>query len=67
MGVPFARGITALRAAPDLIPWAWAINGGASVVSAVIAALLALSLGFGWVVWSGGLLYGAAWLTRPRA
>lgn len=67
MGIPFARGITAIRALPDLVPWAWAINGGASVVSAVIAALLALSFGFGWVLWVGGLLYGAAWLTRPRA
>ena len=67
MGVPFARGITAIRRAPDLVPWAWAINGGASVISSVIAALLALSFGFGWVLGIGGLLYGAAWLSRPRA
>lgn len=67
MGIPFARGILAIRALPDLIPWAWAINGGASVVSAVIAALIALSFGFGWVLWIGGLLYGAALLTRPHA
>lgn len=67
MGVPFARGITAIRHAPDLVPWAWAINGSASVISAVVAALLALSLGFGWVVGIGGALYGVAWLTRPRA
>jgi hypothetical protein len=65
MGIPFARGITAVRDAPDLIPWAWAVNGGASVVSAVLAALLALSFGLTWVLWIGGALYGAAWISRP--
>ncbi len=65
MGVPFARGLEAIRPAPDLVPWAWAINGGASVISAVLAALLALSLGFTPVLWAGAALYGAAWLTRP--
>ncbi|MEP0761562.1 MAG: SAM-dependent methyltransferase, partial [Chloroflexota bacterium] len=65
MGVPFARGLEAIRPAPDLVPWAWAINGGASVISAVLAALLALSLGFTPVLWAGAALYGAAWLARP--
>ncbi len=65
MGVPFARGLTAIRDMPDLIPWAWAINGGASVISAVVAVLLALSFGFTWVLWVGGAFYGVAWLTRP--
>ena len=66
MGMPFARGLIAIRAWPDLTPWAWAINGGASVVSAVLATMLALSAGFTWVLWVGGALYGAAWLTRPQ-
>jgi spermidine synthase len=65
MGVPFARGLTAIHDMPDLIPWAWAINGGASVISAVVAVLLALSFGFNWVLWAGGACYGVAWLTRP--
>jgi spermidine synthase len=65
MGIPFARGVTAIHYAPGLIAWAWAINGGASVVSAVLAALLALSFGFTWVLWIGGALYGAAWISRP--
>ena len=65
MGIPFARGVTAIRDAPDLVPWAWAVNGGASVVSAVLAALLALSFGLTWVLWIGGALYGAAWISRP--
>jgi hypothetical protein len=66
MGVPFASGLTAIQRAPDLVPWAWAINGGASVVSAVLAALLALSLGFNGVLWIGGALYGIAWIARPQ-
>ena len=29
-----------------LVPWAWAINGCASVVASVLAAILAISYGF---------------------
>ncbi|GIV81879.1 MAG: hypothetical protein KatS3mg051_1233 [Anaerolineae bacterium] len=65
MGIPFARGLSAIRPAADLLPWAWAINGGASVISGVLAPLLALSAGFSWVLWAGAALYGLAWLTRP--
>ncbi|MGQ9848648.1 MAG: hypothetical protein ACUVSU_01220 [Aggregatilineaceae bacterium] len=65
MGIPFARGLAAIRPAADLLPWAWAINGGASVVSGVLATLLALSAGFSWVLWAGAALYGLAWLSRP--
>lgn len=67
MGIPFANGLAVIRNQPDLVPWAWAINGGASVVSAVIGALVALSAGFTWVLWIGAALYGLAWLSRPRA
>jgi len=48
MGVPFPIGLRHFGAeAPELIPWAWGINGCASVISAVGAPLLALSIGFG--------------------
>jgi hypothetical protein len=57
MGVPFARGINALRDVSDLIPWAWAVNGSASVISAVLATILSLSLGFTPVLFVGGGLY----------
>lgn len=66
MGIPFARGLDAIRPMPDLVPWAWAINGGASVVAGVLAGLLALSLGFAWVLWIGGALYALAWISRPN-
>jgi len=67
MGVPFARGVLALSDAEDLIPWAWAMNGGASVVSGVLAAVLALSCGLTVVMLVGAGLYVlAAVVATPR-
>jgi hypothetical protein len=63
MGIPFPKGIAWLeRAAPDLIPWAWGVNGAVSVVASVLAALVALSAGFRIVLIAGALCYGAAML-----
>ena len=61
MGIMFPRGLGHLeRMAPALTPWAWGINGTFSVISAVLAALLALALGFTMVVWIGAIAYGGA-------
>jgi hypothetical protein len=57
MGMPFPRGIGALSAAREFVAWAWAANGSASVISAVLAAMLALSFGFTPVLWIGAGLY----------
>ncbi len=57
MGMPFPRGVARLAATPDLVPWAWAANGSASVISAVLAVTLALSWGFTAVLLVGGGLY----------
>jgi hypothetical protein len=58
MGTMFPRGIRRLEVeAPGLVPWAWAINGTLSVVSAVTAALLALSGGFTLVLAAGAACY----------
>jgi hypothetical protein len=66
MGMPFPRGIAWLeRAAPDLTPWAWAVNGCASVVSGVLAAIISLSAGFAAVLLLGAACYGGAWLALP--
>ena len=64
MGMPFPRGVAALASTSDVVPWAWAANGSASVVSAVLAAMLALSFGFGAVLLIGGGLYLGATATR---
>ena len=61
MGVPFPRAIRTLGGqAPALVPWAWAVNGSASVVSAILATVLALSFGFTWVMLGGAAAYLAA-------
>jgi hypothetical protein len=47
MGLPFPLALIRVAAArPGLVPWAWGINGCASVLSAILAILLAMSLGF---------------------
>jgi predicted MFS family arabinose efflux permease len=51
MGLPFPLGLERVSAeAPDLVPWAWGINGCASVVGAVLASILAMHIGFTFVV-----------------
>jgi hypothetical protein len=48
MGHVFPTGLRQVAAArPQLVPWAWAANGFASVVATVSAPLLAMHLGFG--------------------
>ena len=41
----------------DLIAWAWTVNGAASVLSSVLASLLAMEFGFTVVIVLAGLLY----------
>lgn len=67
MGLPFPRGIALVeKLAPNLIPWAWGVNGCASVVASVLAAMLALSVGFSWVLIAGAGCYALAWVVVVR-
>jgi hypothetical protein len=66
MGIPFPLGLAALgRIAPRRVPWAWAVNGCASVIAASLAGLLALEAGFGAVILLGAALYTLAAVTAP--
>lgn len=66
MGMPFPLGLTATsRTAPELLPWAWGINGCASVLSAILAVLLAMEIGFTGVMLCAMFLYLLAWRTLP--
>ncbi|MDH3934067.1 MAG: SAM-dependent methyltransferase, partial [Gammaproteobacteria bacterium] len=66
MGIPFPLGLSQLaEQAPGLIPWAWAINGCASVISAILATLLAIHLGFSTVIAVALLLYALALWVFP--
>ena len=67
MGMPFPKGLAQLGLhAPDLIPWAWGINGCASVISAVLASLIANHFGFNSVIAMAILLYLIAALSFPK-
>jgi hypothetical protein len=67
MGVPFPTGMQRLAdTRAEAIPWAWAINGFASVVGAVLATLLAIHLGFAAVILLAASIYAAASLALGR-
>jgi spermine/spermidine synthase len=66
MGMPFPIGLKRLsRTDATAIPWAWGINGTASVLSSMCATLIAVHFGFSAVVASAALLYAiAGWSVR---
>jgi MFS family permease len=68
MGMPFPKGLAQLgQHEPDLIPWAWGINGCASVISAVLAGVIANHFGFNSVIIIAILFYLIAVFSFPRA
>ncbi|MHC4561571.1 MAG: SAM-dependent methyltransferase [Planctomycetota bacterium] len=70
MGHLFPSALRLIRASrPQLVPWAWAVNGYASVVATVATPLLAMSVGFTVTSVIAVLAYalaGAAGLCLPR-
>jgi hypothetical protein len=61
MGMPFPLGLSELAEESEpLIPWAFGINGCASVVAAVLATLLAIQFGQTVVLTAALILYGLA-------
>ncbi len=67
MGLPFPLALSSLaQHAEQLIPWAWGINGCASVISAVLATLLAIHFGFNFVILSAAVLYLAIIFVFPE-
>jgi hypothetical protein len=67
MGMPFPLGLRQVAEnAPDFIPWAWGINGFASVISAALATLLAIQFGFTFVLLAALVLYGWSLLLFTR-
>ncbi|MCK6452478.1 MAG: SAM-dependent methyltransferase [Alphaproteobacteria bacterium] len=58
MGMPFPLALERVsKRLPALVPWAWGVNGCASVLSAVLATLLAMNIGFSAVVLLAVALY----------
>ena len=67
LGMPMPTGIRILtRRAPELIPWAWGVNGAASVLGSVGAIALAMVWGFdqALLVAAGLYLVGLGFATR---
>ena len=57
------RRLSAGRAA--LVPWAWSVNGGTSVLGSVLAMVVAINNGFTATLVVGGLCYVAALVLAP--
>lgn len=58
MGMPFPLALSRLSdEAGELVPWAWGINGCGSVISSMLATLLAIHFGFNTVLAVAMLLY----------
>ncbi len=58
MGMPFPLGLKRVAAVGSgWVPWAWGVNGWASVLSPVLATLIAIHLGFSVVVGLAVALY----------
>jgi hypothetical protein len=67
MGMPFPLVLARVRMrARDFVPWAWGINGCASVVSAIVATLLTMGFGSRAVVMIAAVLYLLAALVARR-
>jgi hypothetical protein len=67
MGVPFPLGLRAFAGGePRRVGWAWSINGAASGVAGVLAAMIAIDLGLTALMALGALAYFAAWLVLRR-
>jgi spermidine synthase len=47
LGIPFPLGIRVLGIrAPEIIPWAWALNAYATVIGSILAVIFAILVGF---------------------
>jgi hypothetical protein len=67
MGIPMPTGIRLLaQSAPEIIPWAWGVNGATSVMGSVAALVIALLTGFNEALLVGSSLYLLAILFASR-
>ena len=67
MGLPFPLGIIWLQErANNRIPFVWAVNGCASVIASVMAAIISLSYGFRILLFLGAGAYAGAALIYIR-
>jgi hypothetical protein len=67
LGVPFAHGLrTASEYDAWLGPWAWAINGCASVIGSIATVVLSMNFGFTFVLWTAAAVYVLGFAALPK-
>ena len=68
LGMAYPLGITVLRAFnPELVPWAWGLNGALSVVASVLAIFIGSRIGFSAAFLTGVGAYALALITMGGA
>jgi spermidine synthase len=70
LGMPMPAGLRMLSArAPDLVPWAWGLNGALSVLGATLAIFIAMNWGFATTLFvaAGVYLVGLAAMLRASS
>lgn len=67
MGTPFPAGLSYLaKIDNEVVPWAWGINGCVSVISTVLATIVAVEAGFTWVMLVAALSYCVPLIVQVR-
>jgi hypothetical protein len=67
LGMPFAHGVGILqRVDPAFVPWAWAVNGSATVVGSVVTVIVSMNFGFHCVLLIAAGIYCLAFLAVDR-
>ena len=58
MGIPFPSGLSVVKGIePSFVPWAWGINASFTVIGTILALLLALNIGYAFVLFIAALAY----------
>jgi hypothetical protein len=67
MGMPLVAGLSIVRRVhPQVIPWAWGINGAASVLGSVIVVVAAMAIGFKLNILAAAAIYTVAMFAMLR-
>ena len=57
LGVPLPLGMRLFHRDAIAVPWSWGVNSAASVLAAILAAVLAMNVGFTWTLVTGQVCY----------
>ncbi|MFN3241598.1 MAG: hypothetical protein ACE37K_08820 [Planctomycetota bacterium] len=67
LGMPFAHGVGLLRRlSPGFVPWAWAVNGSATVVGSVFTVIVSMNFGFTFVLLAAVAIYVVAFVAVDK-